>query len=376
MATTFATGTAFGNTLTRIGFSGILHFQTQNAILFRRLKLVEQDRGGESTLEREGGLPIRAIEALNSKRAQEVRVGMLNALTTNRSAVTGTRSPSARTYGSLSANNMVDYEEAPALRSCNVYVEQSKHAVAFPTQEIQDLRTEFKITTQGTRLLSDWKAAESEENILDAIYDQYSAHVVGAQARSTSDPPSANLFYAGNQSSNATLGSGDKLTPDELRRMSDFAKVSSINPMRLNGKECYLLLVHPYVYTDLMGNSEFQASYQHGWERQNAGDRNHPLFDAADCKYANIYIMQYNRIRAASGLPNVRRCILLGAGAVAEGMTSRPRLVRRKEDQYEDVLGLGIKSIDGWARFDWAPVSGTTLNQALAIWGIHTRAAT
>src|SRR3990167_9565990 len=137
MATTFATGTAFGNTLTRIGFSGILHFQTQNAILFRRLKLVEQDRGGESTLEREGGLPIRAIEALNSKRAQEVRVGMLNALTTNRSAVTGTRSPSARTYGSLSANNMVDYEEAPALRSCNVYVEQSKHAVAFPTRRFR-----------------------------------------------------------------------------------------------------------------------------------------------------------------------------------------------------------------------------------------------
>uniref|UniRef100_A0A6M3J2U9 Major capsid protein n=1 Tax=viral metagenome TaxID=1070528 RepID=A0A6M3J2U9_9ZZZZ len=380
MAATFATGTAFGNTLTRIGFSGIVHFQRMNKVIFRRLQLVQQDTGDESVLDVDVGLPIRSLEALNSKRAQEVRVGMLNALTNNRSAVTGTRSLDTQTYGSLSTNNMVDYEESAVLRSCTVYVDQSKNAVAFPTKEIQDLRTEFKVTSQGAKLLADWAAQEDEENILDAIYDQYSAHVVAAQGRSTSDPPSANLFYAGSQSSNANLGSGDTLTPTELRRMCDWTQIgngtSPIAPMRLNGKECFLLLAHPYCFTDLMGNAEFQASYQQGWQRQGAGDKGHPLFHAADAEYAGIYIMKYNRIRAAANLPNVRRCILLGANAVAEGVTSRARLVRRKEDQYEDVLGLGIKSINGWGRFDWAPTSGTTINQSLAIWGIHTRAAT
>lgn len=368
------TGTAIGNNLTRIGFSSVLHRESVSKLYFTKRGMIARDEGGESAFERQGGLPIRAVEALNNRRAQQVRVGMLNQLTRNRSAVTGARSLSAYTYGSTSSNNMVDQEETAALRNMTVWVEQSKHATSTVTPEIQDLRTEFKITAQFAGLLTDWMAAEDEENFLDAFYDQFSGHVVANSLASAADPPANNLQYAGGAADNASLTSNDRLSPDELVRMWTWLEMNNINPARVDGEECYVLLVHPLVYADLFRNTQWVQTYRDAWQRAKS-KKDNPLFSSADAVYMNIYIHAWNRIRAASGLPNVRRCLLIGADAVLHGMTVRPRLVRRKEDQYEDVHGIGIKSIHGESRTDFAPQSGTTLNQAMAIWGVFTNAS-
>ena len=368
------TGTAIGNNLTRIGFSSVLHRESVNKLYFTKRNMIARDTGGESAFERQGGLPIRSVEALNNRRAQQVRVGMLNQLTTNRSAVTGARSPNVRTYGSASTNVMVDQEEAAALRNMAVWVEQSKHSTSTVTPEIQDLRTEFKVTAQFAGLLTDWMAAEDEENFLDAFYDQFSGHVVAASLASAADPPAANLQYAGGAADNASLTSTDRLSPAELVRMWTWLETNNINPIKVDGEECYVLLVHPYVYADLFRNSEWIQTYRDAWQRA-ASKKDNPLFSSADAVYMNIYIHSFNRIRSITALPNVRRCLLLGADAVLHGMTVRPRLVRRKEDNYEDVYGIGIKSIHGESRCDFAPQSGATLNQAMAIWGLYTNAA-
>lgn len=374
MAATLITGTAFGNTNTRIAFSSVLHRESKDKMWLTKRGMISRDTGGEGAFERSGGLPIRSVEALNNRRAQEVRIGMMNQLTTNRTQATGVRSLGVATYGSAAANLMSGSEETAALRGCTVYVEQSKHATSTVTPEIQDLRTEFKVTAQLGGLLTDWMAQEDEENHLDAFYDGYSGHVVGGvSSASAADPPAANLRYAGGAADDVSLGTTNRLTPAELRTMWGWLTTSNINPIRMPGMEdCYVLLVHPLNLIDLYGNSEFQTIYAQGADR---GQDSNPIFGKAEVKYMNIYIHAYNRIRSVTGASNVRRCLLLGADAVAAGTTVRPRLVRRKEDDYEDVLGIGIKSIHGEARFDWAPVSGTTLNQAMAIWGIYTAAA-
>lgn len=363
------TGTAIGNNLTRIGFSSVLHRETQSKLYFTKRGMISTDTGGESAFDRRGGLPIRSVEALNNRRAQEVRIGMLNQLTRNRSAVTGTRSLNARTYGVTSSNTMEAQEETAAVRNCIIFVEQSKHATSTVTPEIQDLRTEFKITAQFAGLLTDWMAAEDEENFLDAFYDGYSGHVIASTLATAADPPVLNLQYGGGVADNAGLGTGDRLTPAELRRMWTWLETNNINPIRVNGMDdSYVLLVHPFNYVDLFGNAEWQNMQQYARDR----GKDNPLFSAADAVYMNIYIHVSNRIRAASTNANARRCLLLGADAVAHGMTVRPRLVKLKEDNYEDVLGLGIKSIHGERRFDFAPQSGATLWQGGAIWGLYT----
>jgi len=371
----FVTGTAFGNNLTRIAWSSKLHRETQDRLFFQQRGMVRPDLGEEDTFERGkggSGAPIVSQEALNGKRAQEVRVGLANQLTTNRSAVTGARSLDAQTYGT---GNMIDNEETPALRNFIAYVEQMKHAASFDVPEIQDLRTEFKLTAVTADLLADWMAAEIEESILDACYDQHAGHVVaGVSSASVADPPANNLQYANNKGSDGDLTSGDELTSAELRRIFTWADVNNINPLRYMGQDCWILLCHSYNYADLNGDSEFREAFQHGWQRAEKASDN-PLFDMADAKYMGLYIHKYNRIRASATNANARRCIVLGADAIAEGITYRPHLARRKEDRYGDLFGLAIKAINGWGRADYAPQSGATLNQSLAIWGIHTSTA-
>tara|TARA_B100001123_G_C15343256_1_gene1035930 strand:- start:21 stop:1136 length:1116 start_codon:yes stop_codon:yes gene_type:complete len=368
----FVTGTATGNNLTRIAWSSKLHRETQNRFFFEQRGMVAPDVGDEPTFERRGGAPIRSQEALNGKRAQEVRVGLRLQLTTNRSISGSTRTLDAQTYGTAS---MIDNEETMALSDFTAWVEQMKHATSFDVPEIQDLRTEFKMTVQAADALTDWMAAEKEEAVLDAIYNQHSAHVVaGISSVSAANPPSNNQQYANAVADSATLATADRLDSAELRRMFAWFDINNINPISYKGQDCAVLLCHTHNYNDLNADTTFRSAFEQAWDR---GTGN-PLFDMADCKFMNIYIHKYNRIRnAASGAnaANVRRCVLLGADAIAEGVTARPRLVRRKEDKYEDIFGLAIKAINGWARADFAPVSGTTLNQGLAIWDIYTNSS-
>lgn len=364
----YVTGTAIGNNLTVISFSSKLHRETQTRMFFNEAGMVRPDTGDEDSFTRKAGTPIVSQEMLNGKRAQEVRVGLQLQLTRNRSATVGTRSINQYTYGT---GNMIDQEEVLALSNFKAFVEQMKHATAFDVPEIQDLRTEFKMTAVAANALADWCAAEIEESRLDAIYDRYSAHVVATSLASASDPPANNQQWANRKADDAALGGSDRLTAAELRRMYAWFTVNNINPIRYQGGEYAILLCHTYNYMDLWADTEFQNSMQNGWQRASKPEDN-PIFSGANAVFANICIHQYNRIRTSGTNANVRRCILLGADALAEGITSRPKLVRRKEDKYEDVFGLAVKAINGWARADWVPQSGTTLNQSLAIWGLYT----
>ena len=368
---TWVTGLAHGNNLVRISWSSKLHRQTQSRVIFDSKKMVRADVGDEPTFERRAGAPIVSQEHLNGKRAQEVRLGLSLQLTRNRTATTGVRSINAFTH---STGNMIDQEEQPALSNRRGYVEQMKHAASFDVPEVQDLRSEFKMTVRSADLLADWMSAEKEESVLDAIYDGYSAHVVAGLSVSTGNPPALNLQYANRKNADGELNGSDRLTAAELRRMATWASVNNINPAATMGEQCYLLLCHSYNYADLWADTAFTSAYENGWQRA-AEKMGNPMFSYADCYYAGIYIYKYDRIRASSASDNVRRCILLGADAVGEGITSRPKLVRRNEDRYGDLFGLAIKAINGWFRLDFAPQSGTTLWQGGAIWALYTETA-
>lgn len=368
---TWVTGLAHGNNLVRISWSSKLHRQTQNRIIFNDKGMVRADVGDEPTFERRAGAPIVSQEALNGKRAQEVRLGLQLQLTRNRSATTGVRSINQYTH---STGNMIDQEEQPALSNTIGYVEQMKHAASFDVPEVQDLRSEFKMTVRSADLLADWMAAEMEESTLDAIYDKYSAHVVAGLSVSTGNPPALNLQYANRKANDGALNGSDRLTAAELRRMATWASTNNINPCSAMGQSAHILLCHDFNYADLWSDTTFTNAYSEGWRRA-ADKMDNPMFSFADCYFAGIYVYKYNRVRASSAASEVRRCVLLGADAIGQGITSRPKLVRRKEDRYEDLFGLAIKAINGCFRLDFAPQSGTTLWQGGAIWGLYTETA-
>jgi hypothetical protein len=370
----FVTGTAHGNTLTLQAWSSKFHRQSDKENFLEQAGLRAMDPGDESPNERRPSAPIIVQEQLNAGRAQKVHVGLRMNLTTNHGTTVRVDSDdnTGLTDATYGTTTMIDEEEVMTLNSFTCYVNQMKHATGFDTPEIQDLRTELKMTGQAAEALNDWFTVEKEESTLDALYHLHSSHIIGESLASASDPQTLNQIFGDRVSSLAALEGSNRLTAQELRRLFTYAITKPMNPIKAaGGVKGYVLLVHPFCYQDLWDDEEFR-NYQQGGNVRGTGN---PAFDMADFEFHGIYLKKYQRIRTPPGGANkafVRRCILLGADAVAEGVTMRPRLVRRKEDKYEDFFGLAVKGINGHARADWAPTTGTTFNQSSAVASYYT----
>ena len=373
--TAFVTGTASGNVLTLQAWSTKFHRQSDSENFFEGAGLRAMDPGNESPNERRPSAPIIVQEALNAGRAQKVNVGLRMNLTENhastdvRVTAAGADGLSDYTFGTTS---MIDNEEVMTLNSFTCHVEQMKHSTAFLTPEIQDLRTSLRMTNQAAEALMDWFTVEKEESTLDALYHCFSAHVIGSSLGTAADPQTANQIFGGRVASLAALEGSNRLTAAELRRLITYAITQNMNPIKVSGGiKGFVLLVHPFCFQDLWDDEEFRNYHAQG-DVRGTGNK---AFDYADHEFHGIYLKKYSRIRkpvSGANADNVRRCVLLGADAVAEGVTQRPRLVRRKEDKYEDVFGLAVKGINGHARADWAPISGTTFNQSSAVCSYYT----
>ena len=362
----FVTGTAIGDPLVRIAWSDKLHRQLLNRLFFTKMGMMGDDKGNEDPFEERASYPIIMQEALNARRAQQVRVGLRDELTR---APRDTDGNQVYTYGS---GNMIDQEEVMSLRDFTVWVELLKHATGFDLPDIEDLRTEFDLVEEAGGALNTWLAKENEECILDAYYDGFSAHVTGNSLAST--VTHGNRYYAGTASSGDELGPSDQMSTDELRRMYEWATENNINPIVYDGMNCFVLLAHPRQCTSLDADSEFRQAQQ-----VNVRGQDNPLFSRAFGYYEGIFIYEYNRIRQGTGTAqnaSIRRSILTGADAVGRGVASRPRLVRRKEDKYEDFFGLGIKQISGESRADFVNTADSdTLNQSSAEWWTYAASA-
>jgi len=124
-----------------------------------------------------------------------------------------------------------------------------------------------------------------------------------------------------------------------------------------------------YSISDLMNDADIKNTYQNAFTRT-AGGSDNPLFSRAEIIFEGIAVHEYNRTRrpaTGTNAASTMRNIVMGADAVICGNASEPRLVRRKEDAYEDKYGVGIKQIFGCSRADFtAEDDNTTLNQSSA----------
>ena len=353
----FVTGTAIGDPLTKILWSNKMHIETQAELWFNQRGMMKKEDGNEGSFERKADAPIIVKDEFGKERGQQIRLALRKQLT-----VLGdnTRSSALATkhYGTTT---MVDAEETLNLFDMAVFVEQLKNAVAFDTPAIQDLRTNFRMDQEAAASLRDWLTANIEESLLDAAYDGNAAHVIRSLSPSATEHP--NYHLAGAAAAAADFSTtGGKLDPTALRKLYADARLKNIDPIKIDGDETYVLLAHVYSTNNLDADSTFRDTNNNA--RQRGSDN--PLFTRADSTFEGITIHEYNRIRrptdtTSSVNTTTHENILLGANALVLGNASEPRLVERKEDKYEDIYGVGIKTIFGAARCDWDAAAGSAV---------------
>jgi hypothetical protein len=362
---TTGTGTAssLADPLVKILWSDQLHKETLDELYFNERGMIGSERGDESTFVRSGGTPIMVKDDFTKERGQRIRMALRKQLTRNRNITDRPNNLNAATYG---PNTMVGNEEQMDLYDFECIVELLKHAVSFDTPEIQNLRTNFRMDVQAKDALGDWARDQKEESIVDGYIEGNAAHVIAATLATATAHP--NSFFAGGGADADDVQAGNTLSAAELRRMWAWARTNNINPIRAMGQECYILLAPVFACNDLDADEQYRSAFE------NAAPRGYdnPLFTRAEKKFEGIFIHEYNRIRTpASGVDSASKheCLLLGANSLVLGNASKPRLVRRKEDEYEDRYGVGIKQVFGAARSDFANAANTdTLNQSSARW--------
>lgn len=368
---TTGTGTAssLADPLVKILWSDQLHKETLDELYFYERGMMGSESGDEGSFTRQGGTPIMVKDDFTKERGQRIRLALRKQLTRNRNISDRPNNLNSATYG---PNTMVGNEEQMDLYDFECIVELLKHAVSFDTPEIQNLRTNFRMDVQAKDALGDWMRDQKEESIVDGYIEGNAAHVIAASLASSVTHP--NSFYAGGGSSNDDVQAGNTLSAAELRRMWAWARNNNINPVRAQGQECYILLAPVFAMNDLDADEQYRSAFE------NAAPRGYdnPLFTRAEKKFEGIFIHEYNRIRNPSSGANASsqyECLLLGANSLVLGNANKPRLVRRKEDEYEDRYGVGIKHVFGAARSDFANAADTdTLNQSSARWVIWSEA--
>ena len=399
----FTTGTsgasdaAMSDDLVLTLWSSKLHMETLRELWFTDRGMTKQETGDESIYERRSGAPVIIKDELGVGRGQRIRMALRKQLTTNvttnltyadnrpglksdgDNAATGggvNGGISARTYGHhKTTNNMIDNEEGMELYDLEVVVELLKHAVAFSAPEIQDMRTSFKMEDEAATALRDWLVGQKEESILDSFYHKYPAHVLangtGGHNAIVSHP---NTVWANAATAQGNIGANDKRTAAALRQIYKEARDANINPISVGGADCFVVLTHVRAMQDLMADSVALTGLSELTNRAGIGQDN-PIISRSQVYYSGCCVHEYNRVRAvydpggdnSDNEDKTIQTIVLGADALVMANGTEPRLVRRKEDRYEDVYGVGIKQVFGNARTDWmdrTDTAGNTLNQS------------
>jgi len=156
----------------------------------------------------------------------------------------------------------------------------------------------------------------------------------------------------------------DKLTPEALSLMKRIALSANpkIRPIRIEGKNkrYFVVFAHPLAFRDLKNNSTIQQAQR----EVSVTMQNNKLFQGGDLEWDGMIIHEVDETPTLSGVGaagiDVGRAVLCGAQAMGLGIAKRWETREKKEDDFGNEKGVGIRSIDGLDKMTFGSGSGDT----------------
>ena len=168
-----------------------------------------------------------------------------------------------------------------------------------------------------------WFAETMEKDMIDTLSGV--ASTSAGVATYTYGTDCTNLVWNDSGTGIATdnpsdLAVADVLTPEAISFMSAKAKMLSpkMRPVRVGGKDYYLLIVHPETARELKNNTVWQAAQQYAMPR----GKDNPLFSGALGMWDGVVVHEHDMIQKMTvNSLNANRNLFLGAqaGLVAFG---------------------------------------------------------
>lgn len=270
---------------------------------------------------------------------------------------------------------LVGNEESMDTRSHKLTVGMRRNAVVI--RELEEQFSSIALRDAARDELQDWSAEQDCDRIVEALYSINGvAYGSASEAQKDAwlvDNADRVLFGAAksNNSSNdhsASLANidatNDKLTPEALSLMKRMALSADpkVKPIRVEGenRRFYVVFAHPLCFRDLKDN----ATIQQAQREVSVIKQNNKLFNGGDLYWDGMIIHEWDDMTTLSGVGaasiDVGGAFLCGAQAMGLGIAKRWKTTEKKEDDYQNEQGIGIRAIDGLDKLTFGTGSGDT----------------
>lgn len=289
--------------------------------------------------------------------------------------------------GVTGSTTLVGNEEDLVSRSHLLTVDQRRHAVLVPAAEEQ--KSAIGLEMAAKPALKSWAMRDTRTKIIKAMNSVRAANTIYQYSNLTEltaigqtvldawQVDNADRILFGSYGSHATDFSAghaqldntdDKMKASILTQAKIMAENASprITPIRTSGdEEWFVVFMNSYQLRDLvLSDTTFQSAQREARERS----KDNPLFRGADYVWDGLIIKKIvelptidaaNTAFSGSSVATAK-AVLCGAQALGYGIAKRWKTVLRKEDDYEDKRGVGIRSMDGFEKLCFGSGAGDT----------------
>jgi N4-gp56 family major capsid protein len=230
---------------------------------------------------------------------------------------------------------MADYEE-------EVAIDQLRWAVRL-TGAMDEKQNAYDMRVSAKNRLADWIAERIEKEIMDKL--------CGKASSTFSNTPSAaasgRSVFAGGQSTTGGITTAMKFDCKMIDKAVQTAKLADpmVRPLKINGKEHYVLILHPYDATNLRQDPVWAQAQRDANVR---GEEN-PIFSGALGMYNGVIVHEHEyvyRTNDGSGSVYVSRNVFCGQQAAVFAWGKNVSWVEKSFD-YENSWGVSCGAIFG-----------------------------
>ena len=193
--------------------------------------------------------------------------------------------------------------------------------------EADDQRTQYDMLKEIKIALKQWLSDWLDDRLI---------------SRLSYNPSNGEVLYASAAGTQSSITANDKLTTTIISRAKRKAMMHApkVQPIKVDGMDKYIMLVHPWAARDLKDDPKWQAAQQNANVR---GSKN-PIFTGALGEYDGVILYEYERVQTGNmgaSSANVCQNLLLGKQAACFAV-SRPAKHIEQTDDYGNIAGNGI----------------------------------
>lgn len=233
-------------------------------------------------------------------------------------------------------------EEATTDYDEDIAVDQLRHAVRL-TGRMDEKKSAYNMRTSAKNRLQIWWAERIDQEILDKLCGL----TTSTFSNTPTAPASTRNIWANDAGADASLTADEVMDTKCIDAAKQMAKLASprVRPLRIEGREKYVLIMHPYQATDLRKDSVWNQAQR---EANVRGSKN-PIFSGALGEYNGVVVHEHEYIYdwtgGAASIP-IARAVLCGQQAAVIAWGAPVKWVEKSFD-YGNKWGISVGAIFG-----------------------------